>query len=201
MHCISLSLLCLEQTHPLNPRPGAARGCRVVPRVWKTQMYENNGHPQTSPLPPLTRTQGRCHGEEKPNAQHAHKGTCKSNAIHVALQERSMRTAHTQPQGKRDGAHPSPEHSPSLLPSPTDWRPTPTVRDGAHHPFPPCALSRPPPSHPPAIAKGSTKNRRRGPSVPLAGKKKEEVGACQQHSQQRDTQRDTETQSDSRYGN
>ncbi|RNC36960.1 hypothetical protein TcCL_Unassigned00041 [Trypanosoma cruzi] len=49
---------------------------------------------------------------------------------------------------------------------------------------------------------GNTNNRRRGPSVPLAEKKrKKETRACQKHSQQRDTQRDTETHSDSRCGN
>ncbi|RNC33702.1 hypothetical protein TcCL_Unassigned03574 [Trypanosoma cruzi] len=66
---------------------------------------------------------------------------------------------------------------------------------------PPSALSRPEPSRPRAIAEGTTNNRRRGPSAPLTGKKAEEMRACQQHSQQRNTQRDKETKSDSRYGN
>ncbi|RNC31908.1 regulator of sigma E protease, partial [Trypanosoma cruzi] len=59
--------------------------------------------------------------KEKSAAQHMHKCTRSSNAIHVALQERSMRTAHTQPQRKRDGAHPRTEHSPSLPSALTNW--------------------------------------------------------------------------------
>ncbi|KAF5223546.1 hypothetical protein ECC02_003278 [Trypanosoma cruzi] len=50
---------------------------------------------------------------------------------------------------------------------------------------PPGALSRPAPSHPRAIAEGSANNRRCGPSVPLAGKKAEEMGTCHKHSRQR----------------
>ncbi|RNC56266.1 hypothetical protein TcCL_ESM06198, partial [Trypanosoma cruzi] len=66
----------------------------------KTQMCGNNGHPHTSPLPPLSHTKGRCHGEEKPAAQRMHKGTCNSNAIHVTPQDSVMRTAHTRRQRK-----------------------------------------------------------------------------------------------------
>ncbi|RNC35313.1 hypothetical protein TcCL_Unassigned01818 [Trypanosoma cruzi] len=47
------------------------------------------------------------------------------------------------------------------------------------------------------IAKANTNNRRRGTSVPLAGEKKEAIGAFQQHGQQRDKKRDTRTQSGS----
>ncbi|RNC40339.1 hypothetical protein TcCL_NonESM10199 [Trypanosoma cruzi] len=107
---------------------------------------------------PTHSTRTRAHGIATPSTSNRSKEPC---------------AQHTHGGNKRDGMYTSTNRSPSLLPSPTDWRPTLTVRHGAHHPLPPCALSRPAPSHPRAIAMGSTKNCRSGPSVPLAGKKKE----------------------------
>ncbi|RNC36488.1 hypothetical protein TcCL_Unassigned00538 [Trypanosoma cruzi] len=77
MHCISLSSFCLEQT--LTPSQSTAwelreatEWCHVSedPNVRKQRPPSL---PHKSPLPSLSRTQGRCHVEEKPAAQHMHK--------------------------------------------------------------------------------------------------------------------------------
>ncbi|RNC46983.1 hypothetical protein TcCL_NonESM03109 [Trypanosoma cruzi] len=176
MHCI-LSF-CLEQTLTFSRSTAwelreAAEWCHVSedPNVRKQRPPSL---PHKSSLPSLSRTQGRCHVEGKPAAQHMHRDTHNSRAINVAPQGIAMRTAHTQKQGKRDGASPNPRCSPLLLSSPADWHcvPHPQMRHGAHSPLLPSALSRPPPSHPPAVVTGNRNNRRRGPSVPLAEKKK-----------------------------
>ncbi|ESS60256.1 hypothetical protein TCDM_12186 [Trypanosoma cruzi Dm28c] len=191
MHCISLSSLSMRHTfHPLNPRLGAARDCRVVLRVWKTQMCGNNGHPHSIihlHFPPLSRTKGRCHGEEKPAAQRIHEGTCNSNAIHAAPHDSAMRTADTRPQRKkRIQIHGAALYFslPQRIGVPhSQWGTAHTIRS------PPSALSRPAPSHPRPIAMGNTNNRRRGPSVPLAGRREiKEMRTFQKHKQQRDAQ-------------
>ncbi|RNC32716.1 hypothetical protein TcCL_Unassigned04648 [Trypanosoma cruzi] len=115
---------------------------------------------------------------------------------------------HTHDRNERDGAHPSPRRC-TLLPSaPTDWNYAPqrAVASHAHSearrtPSSPLQVRSAgrgtASSHPRAIAKADTNNRRRWPSVPLAEK---EMEACQQHSQQKDTQRDTEKHSGSEHG-
>ncbi|RNE99325.1 hypothetical protein TcG_12176, partial [Trypanosoma cruzi] len=85
---------------------GAARGCRQEQLGWKKQMCGNNGHPHslTSPLTLLSHIKGRCYGEEKSAAQRTHKRIRSSNAIHVAMQQRALRT-YTQTAAKRGTWH------------------------------------------------------------------------------------------------
>ncbi|RNC51817.1 hypothetical protein TcCL_ESM11030 [Trypanosoma cruzi] len=101
-HCILLSSLCLDQT--LTSSQSTAWCCKRLPsgatcvKDAKVGKQRPRSLHHTSPLPPLSRTQGRCHGEEKPAAQRMHEGTCNSNAIHIAPQQRAMRTAKTRRQ-------------------------------------------------------------------------------------------------------
>ncbi|RNC39286.1 hypothetical protein TcCL_NonESM11379 [Trypanosoma cruzi] len=120
MHCISFSSLCMKQT--LTPSQStawelreAAEWCHV-PEDPNVRKQRPPSLPHKSPLPSLSRTQGRCHGEEKPNANPR---AANSNAIGVAPQDRAMRTAQTRRQ--REGrAHTSTYCSPLLLTAATD---------------------------------------------------------------------------------
>ncbi|RNC59168.1 hypothetical protein TcCL_ESM03236 [Trypanosoma cruzi] len=87
--------------------------------------------PHKYPLPQLFHTQ---QGEDMEKRSPPHNARIRT-AIHVAPQDRAMCTAHTRRQ-QEGRAHPSAYRSPSLLPSPTDWRPTLTMGHGAHHPLP-----------------------------------------------------------------
>ncbi|RNC43866.1 hypothetical protein TcCL_NonESM06431 [Trypanosoma cruzi] len=137
MHCISVSSLCLEQTlTPLDPRPGC---CERLPRG-ATFVEEANVRKQRPPsLPqtsPLAHTKGRCHGKGKSAAQCLHKSMLSSNAIHVALQQRALRTTHKRQQRERRGTSKVTalfftSHRRDGL----ALRSTLTVRHGAHHPL------------------------------------------------------------------
>ncbi|RNC35843.1 hypothetical protein TcCL_Unassigned01241 [Trypanosoma cruzi] len=137
----------------------------------------------------------RAHAEAPPATSHRNEGPW---------------AQHTHGRNKRDVTHPSTRRSPLLLASPTDRHhasqqavavASHTHSEARRTPSaPPSALSRPAPSHPRALAMGNTNNRRRGPSVPLAEKKLEEMEAFRKHSQQRDNKRDTETHNDSEHG-
>ncbi|RNF00756.1 hypothetical protein TcG_11867 [Trypanosoma cruzi] len=105
MHCISLSSLSMRQA--LTSSQSTAWCCKRLPSS-ATCVEDANVRKQrprslhhTSPIPPLSRTKGRCHGEEKPAAQRIHEGTCNSNAIHAAPHDSAMRTADTRPQRKK----------------------------------------------------------------------------------------------------
>ncbi|RNC46981.1 hypothetical protein TcCL_NonESM03107 [Trypanosoma cruzi] len=81
MHCILLSSFCLEQTLTFSRSTAwelreAAEWCHVSedPNVRKQRPPSL---PHTSPLPSLSRTQWRCHGEEKPAAQRKYEGSKK----------------------------------------------------------------------------------------------------------------------------
>ncbi|EKF32172.1 hypothetical protein MOQ_003981 [Trypanosoma cruzi marinkellei] len=70
---------------------------------------------------PSTLPQTRAHAEAPPSTSHRKIQPC---------------AQHTHSRNKRDEARPTPRCSPSHLSSPTDWRPTLTVKHGAHHPLP-----------------------------------------------------------------
>ncbi|RNC43813.1 hypothetical protein TcCL_NonESM06513, partial [Trypanosoma cruzi] len=81
------------------------------------------------------------------------------------------------------------------------WRPTPTTEARRTQSAPPSALSRQAPSHPRALAMGNKKNRRHGPSVPLAGKKmKKKWGRVSSTAGRGIIKRDTETHGGSGHG-
>ncbi|RNC33101.1 hypothetical protein TcCL_Unassigned04229 [Trypanosoma cruzi] len=76
-----------------------------------------------------------------------HEGTRRSNAIHVAPQDRAMRTQHTRGRKETNEARPIPRRSPLLLSALTNWHrtsqqvlaggvPHSQMRHGAHHPLP-----------------------------------------------------------------
>ncbi|RNC53034.1 hypothetical protein TcCL_ESM09681 [Trypanosoma cruzi] len=116
---------------------GAARGCRVVSRVWKTKMCGNNSHPHS--FTHLHSVHSPAHkdgvmGKRSPS----HSACTRAHAIATpSTSHRSKEPCaqHKHGGNKRDGADTSTYRSPSLLPSPADWRPTLTVRHGAHHPL------------------------------------------------------------------
>ncbi|RNC33859.1 hypothetical protein TcCL_Unassigned03407 [Trypanosoma cruzi] len=74
-----------------------------------------------------------------------------------------------------------------------------TVTHGAHHPLSSERTQQTGAQSPSCHRNGEHKQSSSRTIGATSGK--EEVGACQQHSQQRDTQRDTETHSDGGYGN
>ncbi|RNC45212.1 hypothetical protein TcCL_NonESM05078 [Trypanosoma cruzi] len=120
----------------------AARGCQDEPHVCGGPQCSGQveSHPHSPPL-----TKGQRHGEKNPVARRIQEGTRRSTAIHIVPQT-AMRTAHTHDRNKRNEAHPSPPQS-FTYPSPEGialrltagrggWRPTLTVRHGAHHQLP-----------------------------------------------------------------
>ncbi|RNC47561.1 hypothetical protein TcCL_NonESM02611 [Trypanosoma cruzi] len=120
----------------------AARGCQDEPHVCGGPQCSGqvDSHPHSAPL-----TKGQRQGEEKPAAQYIQEGTRRSTAIHIVPQNSNANGTHPQPQQEERGASkfttvlylPHPEgigitpHSRSWR-----WRPTLTVRHGAHHPLP-----------------------------------------------------------------
>ncbi|RNC36058.1 hypothetical protein TcCL_Unassigned01003 [Trypanosoma cruzi] len=98
--------------------------------------------PRTHPLLQLSHTQKGKDMEKKSPPHNA----CRSTAIHVAPQDRAVRTAHPRPQQEGRGAYKSTALSfTSLRPDKLEvrptagcggWRPALTVRHGAHHPLP-----------------------------------------------------------------
>ncbi|RNC34174.1 hypothetical protein TcCL_Unassigned03069, partial [Trypanosoma cruzi] len=101
-----------------------------------------DSHPHS---PPLTKGQRQRHGEEKPAAQRIQEGTRRSTAIHIVPQNSNANSTHPQPQQEERGASksttvlylPLPRRN-SVTPHSRSWRwrPTLTVRHGAHHPLP-----------------------------------------------------------------
>ncbi|ESS55636.1 hypothetical protein TCDM_12879 [Trypanosoma cruzi Dm28c] len=171
MHCSLLSLW-LEQTHTSSQ--STAWCCKRLsrstmrvkfPDVRKQRppsyISAHSTHPHTRAVPWGRETQRTAHAQINMHQQRHPRRT--ATEIH----------AHSTNTAATNGMHPTQQRGRSLLPSPADWSHTLTVRHGAHNPLPPSALSRPASSHPRAIAMRNTSNRRRGPSVPLAGKKKE----------------------------
>ncbi|ESS63181.1 hypothetical protein TCDM_09049 [Trypanosoma cruzi Dm28c] len=81
---------------------GAARGCRAVPLLWRATMCRAG--PASSHTSPFAHTKWQCNVEKRLAAQHMHEGTKSSNAIHVAMQQRALRT-YTQTTAKRGTWH------------------------------------------------------------------------------------------------
>ncbi|RNC52733.1 hypothetical protein TcCL_ESM09997 [Trypanosoma cruzi] len=101
MHCISLSSLCLKQT--LTFSQSTAWELRVAAERCHVSEDPNVRKQRPPSLTQLSRTQGRCHGKEKPAAQQMHNDTCNSRATDVAPQDRAMRTAQTRRQREGRG--------------------------------------------------------------------------------------------------
>ncbi|RNC33709.1 hypothetical protein TcCL_Unassigned03569 [Trypanosoma cruzi] len=108
---------------------------------------------------------------------------------------------------ERDRAHTTPQHCAVLLPSPTDWnyapqqvvvdwRPTLTVRHGAHSPLSSDCTQQAGAQSPSCHRNGEQKQSS-SRIIDASSRKKEK--ACQQHGQQWGTQRDAETLSDSEH--
>ncbi|KAF5215004.1 hypothetical protein ECC02_012344 [Trypanosoma cruzi] len=142
--------------------------------------------PRTSPLPPIAHTQGRCHGREREVRRTTHAQMHTQQQRHPRRTARKIHAHRTHTTAGKKGRSASKNRAQSftsLCPDKLAWRLTAGCGGLVFHTHsearrtPSAPLRVHPagrgraPSHPRAIAMGSTNNRRRGPSVPLAGKK------------------------------
>ncbi|RNC35146.1 hypothetical protein TcCL_Unassigned02003 [Trypanosoma cruzi] len=165
----------------LNAQGGAGSHARSLPR--------------THLLPQPSHTQKGKEMEKRGPPHNARRST----AIQFAPQERAMRTTHTRPQREGRSAPKSTTlHFTSLFPDklelrPTagrgEWRPTPTVRHGAHHPLP-SECTQQAGAQSPSCHRNGDQKKSSSRTIDASSRKINKMRACQQHSQQRDTQRD-----------
>ncbi|EKG00534.1 hypothetical protein TCSYLVIO_008514 [Trypanosoma cruzi] len=124
MHCVSLSLWLEHTSHPLNPRPGAARGRGEEPRVrGRPQCTGRICQPPTLssahlPAVPQTRAVPWKRNRSPP---HNRRTTTHAAATPPTSQQRTEPCAqHKHNRNERDGAHTTPRRGPSH--SPTEQR-------------------------------------------------------------------------------
>ncbi|KAF5216114.1 hypothetical protein ECC02_011150 [Trypanosoma cruzi] len=201
MHCSMFSSLCLEQTHS-SPQSTAwelreaAERCQLCGRSRCAETMATLAHSLTHPHSLHSPTQKNgVMGKGSP----PHNARIR-NAIHVAPQDKAMRTAHTRWQQEGRGASNSTALSFTSLFS--NGLASHTHNEARRTPSAPLRV-RSAGQHPVTLVPSKNGKHKQSSSrtIGASSREKKEMRAFQQHSQQWDTRRDAMRHSNSGYGN